>query len=117
MTDGDTTRTTVDAPRSDATREWETFRRVDPDEPLRHVGSVTAPTAETAHEHADRLFPDAGTLWLCPADAVARFSTRRLGADAEPATGTGTGTKTETETGSDGETTEVSRPGREGTDA
>ena len=75
----ESTRTAVDEPRQDCVREWDLFARFDPSEPLRHVGSVSAPSAETAHEHADTLFAEAETLWLCPTDAVTRFSTRTLG--------------------------------------
>jgi rSAM-partnered protein len=81
MTDGETARSPVDEPRTDGGDEWEVFVRTDPADPLCHAGSVTAPTAETAHEHADALFGDAESVWLCPTDEVARFATRTLGAD------------------------------------
>jgi len=71
-------RTPTGAPRADGTDEWEAFVRPTPAEPLRHVGSVSAPTAGTAHEAADRLVPDAHAVWLCPTDAVARFDERSL---------------------------------------
>ena len=74
--------------RGDPTREWEVFVREDADDPLRHVGSVSAPNAEIAHEQSSRLFAwYADDLWLCPADEVRRFSTHDLaGADgATPA--------------------------------
>ncbi|WP_435064339.1 Htur_1727 family rSAM-partnered candidate RiPP [Halobaculum sp. EA56] len=73
-------RTRTDAPRADDAPEWEVFRRGTTEEPLRHVGSVTAPTSEVAHEHADTLFPDAVALWLCRSDLVERFDERTLGA-------------------------------------
>ncbi|MFC7137922.1 Htur_1727 family rSAM-partnered candidate RiPP [Halobaculum litoreum] len=73
-------RTRVDDARADDTPEWEVFLRESPCEPLRHAGSVTAPTAEVAHEQATTLFPGAGTLWLCRSDRVARFADRDLGA-------------------------------------
>jgi rSAM-partnered protein len=60
------------------TREWEVFRREAIDEPLVHVGSVTAADPETGHERAAALFGDAAGLWLCPADAVARFEVATL---------------------------------------
>lgn len=60
------------------TREWEVFRREAIDEPLVHVGSVTAPDPETGHEQAATLFGDAAGLWLCPANAVARFEVATL---------------------------------------
>lgn len=73
----------VDAPRADETREWEVFLREEPSEPLRHAGSVTAPTVETAREQATTLFGwSAAALWLCPADEVARFAERTLAAEA-----------------------------------
>jgi rSAM-partnered protein len=65
---------------------WEVFVRDEPTEPLRHVGDVAATDAETAVEHASRLFAwYADDLWVCPADAVARYSTRPLStAETEP---------------------------------
>ena len=74
-------RTRVDDARADDTPEWEVFVRESPCEPLRHAGSVTAPTPETAHEQATTLFPEVGTLWLCRSDRVARFADRELGAE------------------------------------
>lgn len=68
-----------EAPRGDPTREWEVFVREDDEEPLRHVGSVSAPDAEVAREQSSRLFGwYADDLWLCPADEVRRFSTHDL---------------------------------------
>lgn len=68
--------------RNDTGREWEVFVREEQDTPLRHVGSVTAPTAEVANEHASRLFGwYADDLWLCPADEVHRYSTHELAED------------------------------------
>ncbi|WP_380675314.1 Htur_1727 family rSAM-partnered candidate RiPP [Salinigranum sp. GCM10025319] len=89
MTGDENGRTHVAEPRADGVREWETFVRTAPDESLRHVGSVTAPTAETAHEHAGALFPDAEALWLCPTGEVVRFATRTLGERGDDATGEG----------------------------
>jgi len=67
--------TCVDDPRGDRTREWELFVRDAPGEPLRHAGSVSAPTAEIAREQATRLFGwTAEALWLCPADETRRFA-------------------------------------------
>jgi rSAM-partnered protein len=79
MTGDESERTRVAEPRADGVREWEAFVRTGSDESLRHVGSVTAPTAETAHEHAGTLFPGVEALWLCPTDEVVRFATRTLG--------------------------------------
>ncbi|AUV82305.1 rSAM-partnered protein [Salinigranum rubrum] len=79
MNDDQTGRSRVDAPRHDGVDEWEVFLRTEPTEPLFHAGSVTAATAEAAHEHAGALFEDAESIWLCPTDDVARFTTRTLG--------------------------------------
>ncbi len=69
----------VTAPRASTEREWELFAREDEADPLTHVGSVTAPSADVAVEQAERLFDHAvETLWCCPADEV----TRRTTADA-----------------------------------
>jgi rSAM-partnered protein len=82
-----TERTPSDEPRAQGDREWELFARTEETDPLRHVGSVSAPTAEVGHEVASRLVPDAHAVWLCPADEVARFDGRSLadrGATPEP---------------------------------
>jgi rSAM-partnered protein len=64
----------ADHPRSATEREWEVFAREDGT--LRHVGSVTAPAADVAHEEATTLFGWASeAVWLCPADEVHRYST------------------------------------------
>lgn len=64
----------LDEPRGDRTREWELFVRESSEEPLRHAGSVSAPTAEVAREQATTLFGFAAeTLWLCPADETVRL--------------------------------------------
>jgi len=87
MTDDGTTESTtddwhrVDAPRADGSREWEVFLRDAPDDELTHAGSVSAPSADLAHEQATTLFGHAAaTIWLCPTDETRRFSRRRLGA-------------------------------------
>jgi len=73
-----------DHPRSDRETEWEVFVRDDTEDPLRHVGSITAPDAEVAYEQATKLFAwYADDLWLCPADPIHRFSTHDLDRDAE----------------------------------
>ncbi len=82
MNDGETARSRVNEPRHDGVDEWEVFLGTDSAEPLTHAGSVTAPTAEAAHEHAGALFGDARTIWLCPTDDVARFTARTLGESA-----------------------------------
>lgn len=73
--------TVVETPRADDEPEWELFLRESATEPLRHAGSITAPSAEVAHERATGLFPGATTLWCCPSEAVARFTERDLGDD------------------------------------
>jgi rSAM-partnered protein len=79
----------VNEPRGDATPEWEVFLRSDEREPLRHVGSVSAPSEDVAREQASSLFGwTAETLWLCRADEVARFTERDLGGDGVEDAGT-----------------------------
>jgi rSAM-partnered protein len=69
-----------DAPRSATGREWEVFVREAAGDPLKHVGSVTAAKADTAHEHASQLFDwTARDIWLCPADETCRYTTHSLG--------------------------------------
>lgn len=71
-------------PRGDDLAEWEVFVRSDRDDRLRHVGSVSAPTPEAAHEHASRLFSWYATdVWVCPAAAVHRFSEHDLAENAD----------------------------------
>jgi rSAM-partnered protein len=71
----------VGEPRSSQSPAWETFVRTDAGEPLRHVGSVEAPTEQAALERASQLF-DATAIWLCPADAVSRYATPDLTSDS-----------------------------------
>ena len=64
--------------------QWEVFLREQRASPLQHVGSVTAYDADEALDHATSLFgTTAEDLWLCPADAVERYSTRPLSAADE----------------------------------
>ncbi|MFC6784613.1 Htur_1727 family rSAM-partnered candidate RiPP [Halobaculum halobium] len=86
MTDADqrthtARRVRVDEPRADDSTEWEVFLRGSAADPLRHAGSVTAPSSDVAHEQASTLFPDASTLWLMRSDSVARFTERDLGVE------------------------------------
>ena len=75
-----------DRPRGGDEREWEVFVREDADDPMRHVGSVSAPSPEVAHEQATRLFEWFATdVWICPADETHRFSTHGLDDEAKPA--------------------------------
>jgi Phenylacetic acid degradation B. len=77
--------------RADATgsrsadgRRFEVFVRAAESDPLRHVGTVAAPTAADAHEEASRLFAwYARDVWVCPAAAVSRYSTESLSSDAD----------------------------------
>jgi rSAM-partnered protein len=79
MTGDDATQVTE--PRTDTGREWEVFARAESADPLTHVGSVSAPTADVARSHAESLFGwTAHTLWLCPADEVTRVTDRDIGA-------------------------------------
>jgi rSAM-partnered protein len=74
-----------DQPREAVEREWEVFVRDATKKPLRHVGSISAPSAEVAYEQASKLFAWYATdVWLCPADAVSRYSTHTLDDHAEP---------------------------------
>ncbi|WP_246987896.1 Htur_1727 family rSAM-partnered candidate RiPP [Halorientalis marina] len=63
----------VDTPRATTGREWELFVREEADESLGHVGSLTAPTRESALERATELFGwTTADVWLCPAEEVER---------------------------------------------
>lgn len=71
--------------RGNPTRQWEVFLREEPGDPLRHVGSVAAGSETEAHEHASRLFGwYAVDVWVCPADAVGRYSTRGFDESEQP---------------------------------
>lgn len=74
-----------DGDRAPRGREWEVFVREDAAEPLRHAGSVRAPTPEAAHGVASRLFGwYASDLWICPSAAVARYTSHDLAEDRTP---------------------------------
>ncbi|ESS10789.1 MAG: rSAM-partnered protein, Htur_1727 family [uncultured archaeon A07HR60] len=103
--------------------EWEVFVRPNETESLRHVGCVSAAAAETARQHASRLFGrQAEEMWLTPAARVHRHSSRsvadacqtrssdsegntdedgRLGPETEPDTGAEKETETQTQTHAD----------------
>ena len=83
MADSDQ-RTPVRQPRADDVPEWEVFLRESSGDALRHAGSVTAPSADVAHEQASTLFTGVSTLWLARSDRVARFTERGLSAEYEP---------------------------------
>ncbi len=68
-------------PRSgeDTSQEWEIFIRLDKGDPMRHAGSVTAPSADIAHEHTSQLLiHHAQDVWVTLADNMHRYSTYRL---------------------------------------
>ena len=77
--------------RADATgsrsadgRRFEVFVRAAESDPLRHVGTVAAPTAADAHEEASKLFAwYARDVWVCPAAEVSRYSAESLAGDAD----------------------------------
>ncbi|MBX0324645.1 Htur_1727 family rSAM-partnered candidate RiPP [Halomicroarcula sp. F13] len=74
----------VDAPRGATSREWEVFCREASADPLTHVGSVSAPSADIAREQATRLFAHAAeALWLCPADETVRVQDESLALDPD----------------------------------
>jgi rSAM-partnered protein len=74
-------------PREDTHREWEVFVRDETSDPVRHVGSITAPDLDTAYEQSTKLFAwFVEDVWLCPAEAMGRFSTHDLDAEATDAT-------------------------------
>jgi rSAM-partnered protein len=82
--------TVAKRPRADDGTAFEVFVRDDADEPLRHVGSVTAADAETAYERATRLFAwYADDVWVCPAGEFTRFSTHDLDAEDAPSDASG----------------------------
>ncbi|WP_424008534.1 Htur_1727 family rSAM-partnered candidate RiPP [Haloferax denitrificans] len=76
-------------PRIDGTRQWEVFYRDAPTEPMRHVGSVTAPSEDLATEQARTLFGGDGDadLWLAPADEFLRLGGNDLAAKGEGSNG------------------------------
>jgi rSAM-partnered protein len=76
----------ADRARADDGTAFEVFVRDDQDGPLRHAGSVAADDATAAYEQASRVVArGADDVWVCPADAVDRYTTHDLDADAEPA--------------------------------
>ncbi|MBV0901900.1 Htur_1727 family rSAM-partnered candidate RiPP [Haloarcula salina] len=97
----------VDAPRGATSREWEVFVREATADPLTHVGSVSAPSADVAREQAASLFGrTAVALWLCPADETRRYqaeaATLGAGAAGEDATMSVAEMQSETLRGEDG---------------
>ena len=72
----------ANGPRSADGRRFEVFVREEESDPLRHVGTVAAPTPEVAHEEASKLFAwYARDVWVCPAAEVSRYSAESLAGD------------------------------------
>ncbi|ELZ48795.1 hypothetical protein C464_05265 [Halorubrum coriense DSM 10284] len=72
----------TNGPRSADGRRFEVFVREAESDPLRHVGTVAAPTPDAAHEEASKLFAwYARDVWVCPAAEVSRFSAESLADD------------------------------------
>ena len=81
-----TDRVHEDGSRSTDGRRFEVFVREEEADPLRHVGSVAAPTPDAAHEEADALFaPYARDVWVCPAAETHRYSAESLPGGREDA--------------------------------
>jgi rSAM-partnered protein len=78
MTDEANTFEAVDEPRGRQSLEWEVFVREGAEEPLTHVGSVTADDEDEAREQATTLFEEGQAFWLCPEDAVVRYTDAAL---------------------------------------
>ncbi|ELZ39886.1 Htur_1727 family rSAM-partnered candidate RiPP [Halorubrum tebenquichense] len=69
----------ANGPRSADGRRFEVFVREEESDPLRHVGTVAAPTSDVAHEEASKLFAwYARDVWVCPAAEVSRYSADSL---------------------------------------
>ncbi|GEM_PF-266572 len=67
-------------PRSADGRRFEVFIRDAAADPMRHVGTVAAPTPDAAHEEASTLFGwYARDVWVAPAAEVHRYSAESLG--------------------------------------
>lgn len=70
---------TKGGPRSADGRRFEVFVRETESDPLRHVGTVAAPTPDVAHEEASKLFAwYARDVWVCPAEETHRYSASSL---------------------------------------
>ncbi|WP_435092929.1 Htur_1727 family rSAM-partnered candidate RiPP [Halorubrum sp. N11] len=72
----------TDGARSADGRRFEVFVREEEADPLRHVGTVAAPTPDAAHEEASKLFAwYARDVWVCPAEETHRYSAESLADD------------------------------------
>ncbi|MEY7847588.1 Htur_1727 family rSAM-partnered candidate RiPP [Natrarchaeobius sp. A-rgal3] len=70
--------------RANPLPQWEVFVRHREAEPMCHVGSVAAENESNAHEHASTLFDwYAVDVWVCPAAAVGRYSSRSTSIDPD----------------------------------
>ena len=66
-------------PRSADGRRFEVFVRDEESDPVRHVGTVAAPTPDIAHEEASKLFAwYARDVWVCPSAEMHRYSAESL---------------------------------------
>ena len=66
-------------PRSADGRRFEVFVRDEEADPVRHVGTVAAPTPDAAHEEASKLFAwYARDVWVCPTTEMRRYSAESL---------------------------------------
>jgi rSAM-partnered protein len=73
-------------PRSADGRRFEVFVREAESDPLRHVGTVAAPTPDAAHEEASKLFAwYARDVWVCPAAEMSRYAAESLAGDESEA--------------------------------
>lgn len=73
--------------RSANGRRFEVFVRDAVDDPLRHVGTIEAPTPDAAHEEASKLFAwYARDVWVCPAAETYRYSVASLAEDESGST-------------------------------
>lgn len=74
-----------DGERAPSGREWEVFVRDAGEGPMQHVGSVRARNADGAYDLASRLFAwYASEVWVCPSDAVSRYTDHDLAAETTP---------------------------------
>ena len=72
-------------PRSADGCRFEVFVRDDESDPLSHVGTVSAPSPDAAHEEASKLFAwYARDVWVCPTAETHRYTTERLADEHEP---------------------------------
>ncbi|WP_418279982.1 Htur_1727 family rSAM-partnered candidate RiPP [Halorubrum sp. DTA98] len=74
-------------PRSADGRRFEVFIRDEEPDPLRHVGTIAAPTPDAAHEEASKLFGwYARDVWICPAAETYRYSAEEFAGEDDSST-------------------------------